>query len=724
MSMDDSWSPCDQDGCSGACTGDGSSCLAHADSKERVAALERFSKGEGLDVRSVTISAGLLAEIFDAAPRDSDGRQKFSAARFDGATFEGQPAFSEATLADGVGFDKATFKGYARFGGARFEGDAQFCGVTFEGGAGFGGATFEGDARFRRAIFKGRAGFGGATFKGRAGFGGAAFKGYARFGEATFEGDAEFDLVAFERNARFDGAAFKSYARFSDAAFDGGVRFSGARFDGDAGFGGAMFEGDGAWFNEVTFKSHPWFDGVTFGCDAGFEGARFEGGAGFGEVTFKDYARFDGVTFDGSAGFREARFDRDARIDAANFDGVGQFGGATFGGGAQFSGATFGWHVWFGGATFEDDALFDGVTFKSDARFDEVTFKSGARFSDATFKSDADFRSAIFKGDVPLLGPVTVKRKFNLDGAQFASLVRIDTDAGVLTCRRGQFAGGVRFDVRHALVHLDNSDLSVPSFLTGPTMASTSRAGSAEQPRLLSLQGANVAGLTLRNVDLTDCRFAGAHNLDKLRLEAGIVMELSPAVAGWERRQVIAEECAWRAARARPGQWHAPQWPGSGDRPEVLSPGVVAGLYRALRKGREDAKDEPGAADFYYGEMEMRRHDQEKGDTIQHRSRGRVSRLVLTIYWLVSGYGLRAWRSLTALALVVAGLAAAFYLVGFTSPTSYWKSLLFAFRSTVSLTDAQINLTAWGGLFQVVLRLTGPVLLALTLLALRGRVKR
>jgi hypothetical protein len=37
----------------------------------------------------------------------------------------------------------------------------------------------------------------------------------------------------------------------------------------------------------------------------------------------------------------------------------------------------------------------------------------------------------------------------------------------------------------------------------------------------------------------------------------------------------------------------------------VLDPGQIAGLYRALRKGREDAKNEPGAADFYYGEMEM-----------------------------------------------------------------------------------------------------------------------
>jgi hypothetical protein len=191
--------------------------------------------------------------------------------------------------------------------------------------------------------------------------------------------------------------------------------------------------------------------------------------------------------------------------------------------------------------------------------------------------------------------------------------------------------------------------------------------------------------------------------------------------------QVIAEESAWRASRARPGQWIAPPWPDSGDQPEPLSPGLVAGLYRALRKGREDAKDEPGAADFYYGEMEMRRHDHGATGDGGSGSRGRATRSVLFAYWLVSGYGLRTWRSLTALAVVTVLLAVAFHFVGFTrppEPPSYWTSLLFAFRSTISLTDNQVELTAWGSFFQALLRITGPVLLALTLLALRGRVKR
>jgi hypothetical protein len=166
--------------------------------------------------------------------------------------------------------------------------------------------------------------------------------------------------------------------------------------------------------------------------------------------------------------------------------------------------------------------------------------------------------------------------------------------------------------------------------------------------------------------------------------------------------------------------------------PEVLPAGQIAGLYRALRKGREDAKDEPGAADFYYGEMEMRRHAGRPTDTntdnpTGEASRGQVERAILTAYWLVSGYGLRAWRALAWLAAVTAGFAVAFHLVGFTrppQPVSYWTSLLYAFRATLSLTDSEVQLTAWGKLLQGLLRLTGPVLLALTLLAIRARTKR
>ena len=104
-----------------------------------------------------------------------------------------------------------------------------------------------------------------------------------------------------------------------------------------------------------------------------------------------------------------------------------------------------------------------------------------------------------------------------------------------------------------------------------------------------------------------------------------------------------------------------------------------------------------------------------------------MERGILTAYWLVSGYGLRAWRAVACLAVVIAVFAIGFYFAGFKvppSPDSYWNSLLYAFRSTLSIIDNDVKLTAWGKLLQAVLRLTGPVLLGLALLALRGRVKR
>jgi len=242
-----------------------------------------------------------------------------------------------------------------------------------------------------------------------------------------------------------------------------------------------------------------------------------------------------GVTFEGDAEFGGARFKGSAEFGWATFEGDARFYGWTSGG---FYGATFEGHAGFGEARFKGSALFYGATFEG-----------GARFGGATFEGDAGFGEARFKGDVPVLGSVAVGGSLNLDAVQFASPVRIEADASALICRGARFPGGVRFDVRRALVRLDDTDLSVPSLLTGPAVAASAPAGITGQPRLLSLQRANVAGLALGNVDLTDCRFAGAHNLDKLRLEAGTVFGLSPAVAGWERRQVIAEERAWRVRR-------------------------------------------------------------------------------------------------------------------------------------------------------------------------------
>jgi hypothetical protein len=115
--------------------------------------------------------------------------------------------------------------------------------------------------------------------------------------------------------------------------------------------------------------------------------------------------------------------------------------------------------------------------------------------------------------------------------------------------------------------------------------------------------------------------------------------------------------------------------------------------------------------------MEMRRH-----------SALFAERAILWLYWLVSGYGLRASRALLALALTVLAFAFLFNRWGFHPHQGFGRALLFSIESTSSLFrephETGFALNVAGEILQLILRLLGPLLFGLTLLALRGRVKR
>jgi hypothetical protein len=180
-------------------------------------------------------------------------------------------------------------------------------------------------------------------------------------------------------------------------------------------------------------------------------------------------------------------------------------------------------------------------------------------------------------------------------------------------------------------------------------------------------------------------------------------------------------------------------------------PEDVAALYRQLRKALEDGKNEPGAADFYYGEMEMRRHDR-TGTPLGERS-------LLWAYWLVSGYGLRASRAVAWLA--VSMLVTILLMMGFGLPQyapkqkatgsvpvgggtvtfeidkddpknptrnrftdqRFEKALKVTLNSVVFRASGQ-ELTVAGEYIEMTSRFSEPILLTLAALAIRGRVKR
>ncbi|WP_418361219.1 pentapeptide repeat-containing protein [Streptomyces griseochromogenes] len=536
-------------------------------------------------------------------------------------------------------------------------------------------------------------------------------------------------------------------ARFMDATFTGAW----AGF-GKSGFAGATFIGP-ALFDGATFGLAR-FDGATFASEAGFSGATFTGDACFGGAKFTGYAAFGEAKFNFNASFNQATFTRDA-----------WFAGATFSSG----GAWFNSSASFDGTMFNSSASFDGTTFTGDARFDGTTFTGDADFGRATFARDAWFGRASFA--VPShLEPLVCSGTVTLSGAVFEAPVTLEVAAQEVHCVRTRWESTATMRLRYATVDLSDAVLSAPMAVTAHSTAFATNLGGtldekmliliAPDVRLTSLQGVDAAHMVLADIDLTTCLFSRAFHLDRLRLEGRCAFTRTPTGLHWRkiwpywwsRRRTLAEEHHWRAHRAGAGNPDPPRgWqarsglPGSVRPPK---PEYLAATYRQLRKAFEDSKNEPGAADFYYGEMEMRRHDL-AGTTV-------IERVLVRAYWLLSGYGLRASRALLWLGLAMSGTVLALMLWGLPTTVPLPSATGTATGSTISLktdkpdlsitgdrwtlqradravrvsvnavvfrTSGQ-NLTRAGSYVEMVSKIIEPILLALAVLAVRERVKR
>ncbi|MEV7660041.1 pentapeptide repeat-containing protein [Streptomyces anulatus] len=499
---------------------------------------------------------------------------------------------------------------------------------------------------------------------------------------------------------------------------------------------------------------HTQLDHATFESDAQFVAVTFEGIAQFSYTTFEGKARFDHATFKSDAVFVVATFQGDA---------------------AWFTGSTFESDALFESSTFECDARFVRATFRGDARFTDVTFKRYGWFKAATFKGDTEFQLATFEGDARFggatfersgfFGPLVCAGQIVLSGASFGGPVILEFATRRLECYRTRWAATAEIRLRYTTVDFAHAVFEYPltiaaepgPFLCGAGDRLTEDAfPGATDPnvRLASLRGVDAAHLVLADVDLSRCLFTGAVHLDQLRLEGACTFDTTPSLAGWARwppvrftrRRALAEEHHWRANRPGAVQGWNVAVLGTGR----AGPLQLAPVYRALRKAFEDGKHEPGAADFYYGEMEMRRH----ADDIP-----RAERWLLTAYWGLSGYGLRASRALAwlgAAMILTIGLLMAWGISQDTpkqtasgtvppgggrvtfeidkddpeNPTGdrftserFEKAVNVTLNSVVFRSSGQ-DLTTTGTYIEMTSRLTEPVLLGLAVLAIRNRVKR
>ncbi|MFG2910936.1 pentapeptide repeat-containing protein [Kitasatospora sp. NPDC048286] len=487
------------------------------------------------------------------------------------------------------------------------------------------------------------------------------------------------------------------------------------------------------------------------------------GEARFQSAQFTGDARFDWTRFSGDAWFDEARFSGEVWFAAAQFSGHAFFLRTQFSRVAMFVEAEFAGSTIFNRAQFAGDARFDSAHFSSDARFVGVRVTGNGQFDRATFSMTSRF------------GPIVCSGMLDLSGAVFQTPVTLEMAAREVQFVQTRWDSTATVRLRYASADLSYAVLTAPVAVTAHPapfaaggVVDESLLSGAVDVRVTSVQGVDAVHLVLTDTDVSDCLFSGAFHLDQLRLEGRTIFAPPPTgwhrrgiwIGRWTRRRALAEEHHWRARAA--GQSAVPagtvpptdRWRTGPHHPSPArtpDPDDVVAIYRQLRKAFEDGKDEPGAADFYYGECEMRRHDR--------TGNSRVERGLLWGYWLLSGYGLRASRALGWLAASM--LATIVLLMAFGLPASspkqeatgavppgggkvtftidkqdpknpagdrftskrFDKALNITLNSVVFRSSGQ-DLTTAGTYIEMTSRLLEPALLALAVLAIRGRIKR
>ncbi|MEU6624011.1 pentapeptide repeat-containing protein [Streptomyces litmocidini] len=569
---------------------------------------------------------------------------------------------------------------------------------------------------------------------------GRARVGEASFDEVRFTGDAELEEIDFGDFCSFSSAVFGGGLYVREVRTGGDFRLAAARVAGDVWLDDTGVDGD-AWFYEARIEGALRFCVREVGHSAMFEGMTC-GDAYFSGVRMCGVASFDGAVIDGEASFDGAVFEEGAGFEKVRIAGRACFDGTHF----HRNGARF------DGADIDGDMLFAEAHFAAGATFDGATIGGDLSFSGARLEADVGFRRAVFRRTARI-GPLVCPGTVDFSHAVFGTAVTLEAAAREVRCRQTRWASTAALRMRYAEVDLSDAVVEFPVTVAGRPRAFVSPEGEViaepgltdERVRVTSVKGVDAAHLVLADVDLTGCLFVEAVHLDQLRLEGRCLLAPPPAGPRWMRRRTLAEEQHWRATRYGGGWTPAP--PGV----QPHGPGVLAPVYRQLRKALEDGRNEPGAADFYYGEMEMRRHD-------DAASRG--ERTLLRLYWALSGYGLRAVRALAWLVLAMTATVLVMMLWGLPqadpdpvsagttdgrritlttrkpepvnpkgpytkrlSTARFEKSVRVVANSVIFRASGQ-DLTTIGTYVEMTARLVEPALLGLAVLAVRNRVKR
>ncbi|MFI8198254.1 pentapeptide repeat-containing protein [Streptomyces sp. NPDC085942] len=505
-----------------------------------------------------------------------------------------------------------------------------------------------------------------------------------------------------------------------------------------------------ASFQKSVFLGHISFDTASIQGNCTFSGVTFTKTASFSRIHFSERAIFLGTEFNAPAKFAKITFDKIAFFRGAVFHDAVIFTEIDMQEGVKFAGARFVKTARFTEATFQGRASFKQCQFEN-ATFESCRFKSGLSFSESettgSFKISAAYvtgslnaSQAKFRADCQF-GPVLSTHEINATDSLWEGRTTLSIAAPRMDLSWSRFNDSLRVNARHATLTCEGTRFDTSSILAGAfelRFSNSTGSGVLDEqqipegsirdlPSISTFRGADLSNLTLVDIDLSKCYFIESHNLDKVIMDGDVRFASTPPKRitwknpiqsrFWTTRKVVVEEQHWRANTDESRDWPMPRRSPSARKPMTAE--SVANVYRSLRRSQEESKNQPGAADFYYGEMEMRRHA--KNLPVSER-------LIISLYWAISGYGLRASRSILSLVLLTFTTSWLAYSFGFSknSPT-YLQTTVHYLENLVSLRSATlqgVQVNTFGASLNIFLKVVGPVFLGLSVLAVRNRVRR
>jgi uncharacterized protein YjbI with pentapeptide repeats len=435
-------------------------------------------------------------------------------------------------------------------------------------------------------------------------------------------------------------------------------------------------------FREAVLSAHASFFLTKFLGEAVFANARFAGPVEFGGAEFLGGANFDNARFEGKVSFLGAAFSGEGRFLEAEFSGEADFTKAEFRRGAVFIKTKFHLDATFDRAQFLVDGFFYEAVFEHTGSFEAANFEEKTTFASVSFSGAADFNSATLKnahfGDSRFEGGVSFAA-VRFTRAYFYDTVFGGRIANFANC---SFVGRTLFNEtdekgegRVLFQGVDEVDFT-DVVLSPPT------------------------ALIIRNADLRRCLFL---NTDLRKADFTNVRWITIGT----RYGVYDEEVPLKEGKAR-------HW------------GHLERLYRDLKQNYENRKNYELAGDFHYGEKQMRKKNPETPPG---------QRILLSLYWLISGYGERYDRPLICGALLLAVCAFGYLALGLEAdpgkvrlaldkPGDWLRSLHYSLQVMTLLSPDDLQPVGWSKPLKTLETLLGPFFLALLALAIRQRLKR